>query len=140
MSLVALKRKYEAIKKNKGINGARVTPSSYLATQSMINKRTENKTYFITPDINSSEYTQKIKSDTLYREDNCQSSSSSCNNQVSPSCANRKPGAPINIKKKICNVHCDMNIDTHSDYIETVKQGCTRNETLPRIPNMETKC
>lgn len=138
MSLVALKRKYEAIKKNKGINGARVTPSSYLATQSMKNKRTENKIYFITPDIKSSEYTQKNKSDTLYAEDNCQSQGN--NNLVSPSCPNRKSGAPINITKKICNVQRDMTIDTHSDYIETVKQGCTRNETLPRIPNMETKC
>lgn len=139
MSLVALKRKYEAIRKNtgagSGINRSVVTPSASLAMKNLSNTRSENKTYFITPNVSSSNYTQKVKSDTLYGETNCQPQVINTTN-----CANRPNNAPINITKKVCNVHQNTTVDKSSEYIERVKQGCTRNEQLPRIPGIGTKC
>ena len=136
MSLIALKRKYEAIQKNTGINKAVVAPSASVAMKNRTASRSENKTYFITPDVNASNYTQKVKSDTLHGEANCQPTGSS----VQPSCSNRITNAPINISKKVCNVHQNLTVEKSSDYIESIKQGCTRVEQLPRIPGMETKC
>jgi DNA polymerase sigma len=129
MSLIALKRKYEAIKKNTGgTNRATVAPGSYLARKNVTGIRSENKTYFITPDVASSDHTQKIKSDALYREENCGTS------EPASSCSNRISGAPINISKKVCNVKRELTVEKSSDYIENLKKGCTRVEMLPRIP------
>ena len=136
MSLIALKRKTQTIKKSLGINTDVVAPSSYLARKKRVNARSENKTYFITPNVSSSENTQKLKSDTLYGEANCQTGN------ITPvsSCANRKRDAPIIINRKVCNIHKEMDVDTNTQYIEKKKQGCTRVEQIPRIPGMETNC
>lgn len=131
-----MKRKTQAIKKYTGINTSVVAPSSYLATKTRVNARSENKTYFITPNVSSSDNTQKVKSATLYGESNCQTGI------IAPesSCANRKRDAPIIINRKVCNIHKKTDVNTNTQYIENKKQGCIQVEQIPRIPGLETKC
>lgn len=115
MSLIALKRKYQEIKKNNNINNASVAPSSSNAIRSMINTRGNSKNFFIVPETSSSDKTKKTKSAVLYADENCDISGST----VTP------PDS--------CNIFNDRSISKSSDYIERRKQGCLRAETKPRI-------
>lgn len=114
MSLIALKRKYEEIKKSNNINKASVAHSSSNAIRSMINTRGNSKNFFIVPETSSSDQTRKTKSAVLYADEKCDISGS----ETPP---------------ESCNIFNDRSISKSSDYIERRKQGCLRAETKPRI-------
>lgn len=136
MSLIALKRKYEAIKKFNGVNTAATNQSASAALRNRIQSRSNENTFLIVPNTLASSYTQKKKSDELFAHDTCQSN----NNTSTSNCANRIPNAPIHIKQKICNVHNNLTVNKSSDYNESVKQQCLITDTKPRIANLTSNC
>jgi hypothetical protein len=124
MSIVALKRKYQTISGNSGINQSRNTPSSSGALRNLINTRGNSKNFYILPDTNASENIQKNKGFELYAEKNCV-----INNSPSipaPECKN----------KKVCNVFKDLTTPSSSSYIESKKGKCNAFDDKIKIKNV----